>query len=98
MPSLRDGFTHMLRNNTFILREATKNLCDMAYVKYCKFIVSKAVCLLSYLVLFVTIIGEIAVFFLKTKGLAKVYKIYESVTEMPLAIATTECPSSKVSM
>ena len=32
-------------NNTFMLRKIVENLCDMAYKKYCKIVVSKEVCL-----------------------------------------------------
>ena len=32
-------------NNTFILRKTVENLCDMAYQKYCKIVISKEVCL-----------------------------------------------------
>ena len=34
-----------LQNNTFILRKIVENLCDMAYQKHCKIVVSKEVCL-----------------------------------------------------
>ena len=33
-----------IQTNTFILRKGGENLCDMAYQKYCKIVVSKEVC------------------------------------------------------
>ena len=36
-----------LQNRTFILRKVVENLCDMAFQKYCKIVVSKDVCLFT---------------------------------------------------
>ena len=42
--SLRSSRVH-LQNNTFILRKIVANLCDMAYQKYSKMVISKEISL-----------------------------------------------------
>ena len=42
--SLRSSRVH-LQNNTFILRKTAESLCDMAYQKYCKIVISIEICL-----------------------------------------------------